>query len=238
MDAPKKPLASEIIPKVFALEEHIRVCRRLMSTSQTLDTEFHQHFDMAHHLSEELSNQDLTILPPAMCNRSNQLIGNLIILSSELGTWQPVNNQVKSYYDNMFPSKKDRNVVVKTLQSDDDQLIATEQMRYDTDGNPISVEDLQRNVEDLKGMYGALTVEADQQRERVEGIENIIERTTANNELAELEVKKSRTWGEMLRANKLLVGAITFVSTAAVLVPAAAYVLLKNKQKEPFEDPK
>ncbi len=236
MEDPNKLLASEIIPKVFALEEHIRVCRLLMSTSQTLDTTFHQHFDMAHHLSEELSKQNFTILPPAMCNRSNQLISDLIILSSELGLWQPVNNQVKTYYDNMFPSTKDRNAVVKTLQPD--ELVAsTEQVRYDSDGKPISVEELQRNVEDLKGMYGALTVETDQQRERVEGIENAIERTTANNELAELEVKKARTWGEMLRANKLLVGAITFVSTAAVIVPAAVYVLLKNKQKEPFEDP-
>lgn len=95
------------------------------------------------------------------------------------------------------------------------------------------LEDLQRDVESLKEMFVNVSAAVHEQDERLNQVEDRFEHADMGNGIVQAEVKKAESWADLLYNNKIIVGAITVVSTVVVVVPVVATLLLKTKQKEP-----
>lgn len=95
------------------------------------------------------------------------------------------------------------------------------------------IADLKREVQSLKEMYGNVGVAVEQQKEKIGLVEDDLNRIMGGNDFVELELEKQESWGDFLRKNKMVVGAITAVSTLAVVVPAALTLLLKKPEESP-----
>lgn len=237
----------DITGKLFLLEDQINLASQLLRNSDKLDIDFHNAYDTAKLLVEEIEQQDYSDWPSMLMDKKAALMEGFYDLSEEYRKWTPAESsksdssdleiepvvEQKSYYDFMFQESDEAVEDTPFIQDEPERALAVETEESE---QYTKVEDLEKDVERLKNMFGEFSAAVHDQNERLDQIEDSVEATSHGNELVALEVRQEEGWAETLRKNKMLVGAIAFVSTAVVVIPTAAAILLKTKQKAPATD--
>jgi len=106
--------------------------------------------------------------------------------------------------------------------------MGTERLLNFSEHKEVTIEEMQREIKSLKELYASVALETHNMQEKIDHLENGIERVSNGNDLIHMEIEKERSWYDFWRNNRIIIGGLALASSVVVAVPLVASVILRK----------